>query len=184
MTFGAGVYTNLCGSGLTARLHWCSRECKPETGVCQAKWVQKTVCDGKLTECGENVNWGSNLGVSGNACGKTVVLNVFDHDCRENTWSCNDKNLRDYMVWYSGECGADASPSATLKPTLKPIPVVTISVTPSPSLSPGAEITPTSKPVAQTTPETGGDIVWWTVGFVIAVEAGWIIKRSARKVWK
>ena len=88
------------------------------------------------------------------------------------------------MVWYSGECGADASPSATIKPTLKPIPVVTISVTPSPSLSPGAEITPTSKPVAQTTPETGGDIVWWTVGFVIAVEAGWIIRRSARKAWK
>jgi len=133
LNYGSGYYTNVCGSGLAANRHRCSGECDPVKGECVSSryFAEKLVCDGRQTECTENENWGNILKVDeGVGCGKTAVINVFDKNCRVNGWSCTEDNLRDYLVWYSGDCGGDVT--------------VGVSGTPTPSVKPS----PTSRPSA------------------------------------
>ena len=162
LTYGAGVYTNLCGSGVAANVHRCSGECDPVNGECEATsfFVAKWVCDGKLTECGDNETWASSQSLAGIPCGKTVSLNVFDKNCRVGWWTCNEANLKDYMVWYSGECtGGEiqtAVPTLTQVPTVSPtarqtIPTLVPSIrptvtTPTPTLRPTVVPTLTVRP--------------------------------------
>src|SRR3990167_6993613 len=88
LTYGAGYYTNLCGSGSAANVHRCSGDCDPARGECKSEsfFVAKWVCDGKSTQCGENESWANSQSLDGTACGKTVSLNVFDKNCRVGGW--------------------------------------------------------------------------------------------------
>lgn len=185
LKYANGVYTNVCGSGTTARLHSCSSFCDPAKGSCVSSkgWVAKWTCEGKGTECGENEKSGQEQNLSGTECGRTVTLAVFDKNCRVGGWSCTEDNLKDYMVWYSGECagGVTVTVTGTPKPSLTPTPAevvrVTVTVTGKPTL------TPTPKPVATKTPETGVDLVGISLGLVAAIGVGWIIRRKAQWYW-
>jgi len=206
LKYANGVYTNVCGSGTTARLHSCSSFCDPVKGSCvnSKGWVTKWTCEGRGTGCGENEKSGQEQDLSETECNRTVTLAVFDKNCRVGGWSCTDDNLKDYMVWYSGECagGVSARPTpeatagavtvtGTLSPTLTPTPtkIVTVTVTVTGTLNPTNTPTttltpiPTPKPVANKTPETGVDLTGLSLGLVTAIGVGWIIRRKARWYW-
>jgi len=212
LKFGNGVYTNVCGSGVTARLHSCSSFCDPAQGSCASSkgWVAKWTCEGKKTECGENEKSGQDQNFSEAECNRTVTLAVFDKNCRVGGWSCTEDNLKDYMVWYSGECPASAeatagkqavtptvTPKASLMPTLTPRVTPTITLTPTPTKIvtvtgeptkrpiPTVTITPTPtlKPVAQKAPETGVDLISVSLGLLTAIGVGWWIRRRAVWFW-
>lgn len=204
LKFGDGVYTNVCGSGLTVRLHSCSSFCDPAKGSCAYSkgWVAKWTCEGKDTECGEDEKWGQEQNFSGTDCNRTVTLAVFDKNCRVGGWSCTEDNLEDYMVWYSGECidlakqapkalqatvTSTPSPTMTPKPSLIPTPTeavrVTVTVTGTPKPSPTITPTPTAKPVAQKAPETGVDLLGMSLGLLAAIGVGWWIRRRAEWFW-
>lgn len=122
MTYGSGTYTNLCGSGYSANSNSCNGGCNTGSGSCSSSGsnVVKFVCDGRQTECTSNESSFSNYqSVSGVSCGKTVQIDVFNKNCRANGgWSCgtNDGSLKDYIVWYSGDC-TNTQPSPTPTPT-------------------------------------------------------------------
>jgi len=187
LKYANGAYTNVCGSGITARLHSCSSFCDPSKGTCvnSKGWVTKWTCEGKNTECGENEKSGQEQSLSGTECDRTVTLAVFDKNCRVGGWSCTEDNLKDYMVWYSGECTDQAkqaiTPAVTPKvtPTLTPTPTQVVTITGEPTKTP----TPTLKPVASKTPETGVDLMGVSLGLVTAIGVGWIIRRKARWYW-
>ncbi|TSC85776.1 MAG: hypothetical protein G01um101416_795 [Microgenomates group bacterium Gr01-1014_16] len=210
LKFGSGVYTNVCGSGLTARLHACSGFCDPAKGTCANSkgWVAKWTCEGKNTECGESEKSGQEQSLSETECNRTVTMAVFDKNCRVGGWSCTEDNLKDYMVWYSGECSGDVTVTVTGEPTKTPSPTITLTPTkvvtaqPSPEATAGAvtvtvtgeptrtptpteilTLTPTLKPVAQKSPETGVDLVGVSLGLVGIIGVGWIIRRKARVFW-
>src|SRR3989344_8368613 len=173
LKYANGVYTNVCGSGTTARLHSCSSFCDPAKGSCVSSkgWVAKWTCEGKGTECGENEKSGQEQNLSETECNRTVTLAVFDKNCRVGGWSCTEDNLKDYMVWYSGECTDQAkqaiTPAVTPKvtPTLTPTPTQVVTITGEPTKTP----TPTLKPVASKTPETGVDLMGGSLGLVTAI---------------
>jgi hypothetical protein len=143
-----GVYTNLCGSGTQATQNTCDRGCNTERGTCSTseKFVVKYTCEGRLTECNQKeTGFAKSQSLGNPGCGKTVQINVFNKTCRNRgQWSCNQENLQDYMVWYSGDCPAggtggrgildrffprrNSSPTPTPAPTPTPI----VSVTPTP----------------------------------------------------
>lgn len=211
LKYSNGTYTNVCGSGTTARLHACSSFCDPTIGVCESNkgWVAKWTCEGKKTECGENESWGQKQSFSGVDCNRTVTLAVFDKNCRVGGWSCTEDNLEDYMVWYSGECAGGvtvsvtvtgeptksptptptlsptptATPTPTTTPTLTPTPTKVVSVTGAVTGEPTKSPTPTTKPVAQKAPETGVDLVGMSLGFPVAIGVGWWIRRGAKWFW-
>jgi PKD domain len=122
ISYGSGVYTNLCGSGFTALANLCNKGCNPSSGTCSISnpYVVKWTCDGRLNECRNNESsWSTNQSLSGTACGKTVQLDVFTKNCRVGGgWTCGDSDLKDYMVWSSGDC-----PATTQTPTLTPTPI-------------------------------------------------------------
>lgn len=169
INFGRGVYTNVCGSGEKANFHWCSRECNPEEGFCEAKkghWVQRV----------ENKSeaWGTRFDLEKNMCGKTVTLNVFDHNCRELGWSCTEENLKDYLVWYGGDCEKIVpTPTAILLPTPTSIPMRVIIPSATPSLI----------ATSSATPETGSNLGFLTFGLGIVAIFGVFMNRYAKKIW-
>ena len=142
--YGAGVYTNLCGTGLNATANSCQRGCNTNTGTCSAlqPGVVKYTCDGRLSECRSNEStFATTQSLSGTACGKTVQIDVFSKTCRVNgEWTCTDQQLQDYIVWYSGDCQTQptATPTQTPKSTATPKPTTTASPTktPTPTLTP------------------------------------------------
>lgn len=113
VTYGNGVYTNLCGSGTDANAHTCNNGCNPSTGSCSSSGntVVKFTCEGRQTECRSNESsFRSSQSLAGTACGKTVQIDVFSKNCRSGSnWTCGDEDLLDYMVWYSGDCSQDNS---------------------------------------------------------------------------
>lgn len=153
LKFANGVYTNVCGSGTTARLHSCSSFCDPSKGTCvnTKGWVAKWTCEGKATGCGENEKSGQEQSLSGTECDRTVTLAVFDKNCRVGGWSCTEDNLKDYMVWYSGECSDQAKQApqatqalqATITPSLKPTLIPTMTLIPTSTTTPTLTPTPT-----------------------------------------
>lgn len=164
VSYGTGYYTNICGTGTTATANLCNRGCAPQSGSCSASGsvVVRYTCDGRRTECRENESGFTNYqSVSGTTCGKTVQIDVYNKTCRANGWwSCNDGDMQDYFVWYSGDCPAAMPivPSATPtnKPTATPQPSATSkpTATPNPTMTPAptATIIPTATPM--TTPST------------------------------
>jgi hypothetical protein len=140
--YGAGVYTNLCGTGLNATANSCQRGCNTNTGSCSAAQpgVVKFTCDGRLSECRSNEStFATTQSVSGTACGKTVQIDVFSKTCRVNgNWTCTDQQLQDYIVWYSGDCQTQptATPTHTPKATATPKPTATTAPTRQPTTTP------------------------------------------------
>jgi PKD repeat protein len=112
MSFGNGVYTNVCGTGLNASDHTCDQGCDPTKGTCQnsAATVVKFTCDGKQSECRSNETaFSTSQSFDGTTCGKTVQIDVFSKNCRANGgWDCADRDIKDYLVWYSGDCVSPA----------------------------------------------------------------------------
>jgi hypothetical protein len=119
INYAGGTYTNLCGSGTAANSHSCNGGCNTSTGSCSSSGnnVVKFVCDGRRTECTSNESgFSTNHSVSGVGCGKTVQIDVFNKTCRVNgNWVCgnNDGSLKDYIVWYSGDCSTTVQPTPT-----------------------------------------------------------------------
>ena len=114
-SFSGGYYTNLCGRGTTADYIGapCTGDCNPDTGFCgndgSSNNVFKFTCEGNRIECnsGETQTSGAYVQSPFPGCGKTVQVDVFDHNCRDSGWSCNGNvpdDMRSYMVWYSGDC--------------------------------------------------------------------------------
>lgn len=148
--FNNGTYINLCGSGTTADNHTCRQGCNTSTGICSATGnvVVKFTCDGRVTDCRQNESsFASSQSIGSVSCGKTVQIDVFNKDCRsQGGWGCGDQDLKDYMVWYSGDCQAQPTPQTSvinrflpfLKPEASPTPnpTPTLSTTPAPSPSP------------------------------------------------
>jgi len=109
-----GVYTNLCGQGRDGNnptsLTACGQGCNPATGYCTSSggtFTTQYTCDGYQTECRQNEQPFANSYLLGNpGCGKTVQIDVYSQQCRVGgEWTCpNESYLRDYMVWYSGDC--------------------------------------------------------------------------------
>ena len=106
--YANGVYTNLCGTGTAATAHTCNGGCNTATGSCISGTsnVVKFTCEGKQTECRSNESaFASSHQVAGTSCGKTVQIDVFNKNCRAGGgWNCNDDDIVDYIVWYSGDC--------------------------------------------------------------------------------
>lgn len=115
LSYNNGTYTNLCGSGTAATAASCNGGCNTTSGSCSSSinGVVKYVCDGRVTDCRQNESsFSTYQNLSGVTCGKTVQLDVFSKNCRENgNWVCTGGELRDYMVWYSGDCPANNQPS-------------------------------------------------------------------------
>lgn len=147
VTYGSGVYTNLCGTGMSATANTCQKGCNTGNGSCSAggNQVVKFTCDGKLGECRSNESsFTTYQSVSGTSCGKTVQIDVFSKQCRVNgNWVCGDNDLQDYMVWYSGDCAVQ-QPTATPRPTSTPQPTSTPkpTATPKPTTTPRPTATP------------------------------------------
>lgn len=148
LTFGSGVYTNLCGSGTEATSHDCSGACNIDTGVCSSSgpFVVKYTCNGSVTDCrADGQPFASSYSLSGTACNTTVQIDVFSKNCDSpDGWACGDGDLKDYIVWYSGSCGATPTPTPTVPPVATP--------TPTPILTPTPKVTPTPTPVVTPTP--------------------------------
>ena len=104
-------YTRVCGDSYhqDLKVTQCDKGCNVETGICKSTdpYVARFICDGKQSECTQN---GSTFEYSQSftnvKCNQTVQIDVFDKNCvdGENKWVCNEDNLLDYLVWYSGEC--------------------------------------------------------------------------------
>ncbi|MBL7156333.1 MAG: DUF11 domain-containing protein [Candidatus Pacebacteria bacterium] len=113
LSYDTGYYTNLCGSGLSADSYSCQANCNTGTGEARGDYVVKFTCDGNLTDCTQNESaWTDYQKVNDPypGCGKTVQLDVFSKNCREDgpyIWSCGDSDLLGYMVWYSGDCNSN-----------------------------------------------------------------------------
>ena len=144
MTFGSGVYVNLCGSGTAATVYTCDGGCNPATGKCEGnnKGIVKWTCSGRWNQCLESESeWLNDQEIGGVTCGKTVQISEFDKKCRldDGTWDTTCQ-LLGYMVWYSGDCGGSGGVTPT--PTPRTIPTST----------PRAEVTPTNIPRPSVTP--------------------------------
>lgn len=180
LSYGNGVYTSLCGSGVGGQEYSCEADCDPLKGECRGvnSGVVRYECEGQLLQCSSGESGWSNWERLGRetACGKTVQLTVYNKRCRldNGTWdgSCQ---LSGYMTWYSGDCytvrtvtpvfsaspSAALQPSATISPTKVPIIVPTATQTPEPTVA--VPITPTVTtvpiPTEPGTNECGGKCV-------------------------
>lgn len=131
MTYGNGTYTNMCGTGTSATSNQCNQGCNPGSGSCSANnnRVVRYVCDGRQSECRSNESsFGNSYSVNDISCGKTVQIDVFSKTCRVNgAWTCGDKDLKDYMVFYTGDCAKPTSkPKKTPTPTRTPTPTAKV----------------------------------------------------------
>lgn len=104
-------YTDVCGGEFSSQtgITKCDQGCDALEGSCQSdeKYVVKFTCEGKLNECKDNqTEFDTQQSIAKTECNKTIQINVFDKDCAigDNEWNCNEDNLKDYLVWYSGEC--------------------------------------------------------------------------------
>lgn len=129
VSYGSGVYTNLCGTGTAATANTCKAGCDTNSGICKGNTnsVVRFTCSGKQTECRQNETvFSTSQSISNNVpCDTTVQIDVFSKQCRSGNgaWTCGDTDLKDYMVWYSGSCAAATpAPTATPKPTPAPTP--------------------------------------------------------------
>lgn len=138
LSYGSGVYTNLCGTGYSATSDTCNRGCNTGGGYCSASnnTVVKYTCDGQVSECrGSESEFTTNQSLAGTPCGKTVQIDVFNKTCRTSNgeWSCGNGDMIDYMVWYSGNCPSQPNPTKKPKPTKTPTPKPTKTSTPAPT---------------------------------------------------
>ncbi len=127
INYAGGTYTNLCGSGYSANSHSCNGGCNTGSGSCSAggNFVVKFVCDGRQGECRSNESsFSTSQSVSGVGCGKTVQIDVFNKTCRmsNGSWTCGDGDLKDYIVWYSGDCSNNNPPPSNPQPKPDPTP--------------------------------------------------------------
>ena len=155
LTYGSGIYTNLCGSGTDASFHNCSGACSTENGSCATNgpFVVRFTCNGSVTDCRENEQPFSNsYSLDRAACNTTVQIDVFDQNCRASGgWDCGDGSLKDYLVWYSGSCGVVHLPPPT--PTPIPTPKLpTPTITPTPTVLVAPTLTPIPTPLPTLTP--------------------------------
>lgn len=130
----------------------CNRGCNTGSGSCSGSGnrVVKFTCEGRSAECRQNESaFAQSYSLAGTTCGQTVQIDVFNKNCRPaGTWVCNDADLQDYFVWYSGDCQSP-SPTTTPMPTSSVKPTTTPTHTPpTPTSSPKPTRTPT--PTAQT----------------------------------
>ena len=147
LKYGAGYYTNLCGTGTLATAYACSNGCNPITGICtsSANGAVRYVCLGNWNQCLENeAGWVNGVSVGDPGCDNTVQLSIYDHKCRreDGSWdgSCR---LLGYMVWYSGDCRPAVAGYTTGIPVL---PTTTLTPVPSSKFStptPQTKISPT-----------------------------------------
>ncbi len=157
LSYGGGIYTNICGTGLNATANLCNRGCNPGTGSCSASGnvVVKFTCNGRLSECRDNESsFATNHSLNGASCGKTVQIDVFNKNCRANgSWNCQADDMLDYMVWYSGDCQTNPTPTPTPTPINTPTPTLTKTPRPTkiPTSTPTITSTPTHQPSSTTT---------------------------------
>jgi len=104
-------YTRVCGDSYNqdSKVTKCDRGCNVETGVCKSDkpYVVRFVCDGKVDACTQNGgSFEYSQSLENIKCNQTAQINVFDKDCVDDQgkWACNEDNLEDYLIWYSGEC--------------------------------------------------------------------------------
>ena len=138
LSYGSGVYTNICGTGTAATGNSCNRGCDTGNGSCSSggQNVVKFTCDGRQTECRSNEStFSTSQSLAGSACGKTVQIDVFNKNCRIGGWTCSDSDVQDYMVWYSGDCQSNPTPTPTPTPA-QPTPTSTPTSTPTPTPTP------------------------------------------------
>ncbi len=107
--YSASEYTNLCGAGSDRNTTLCNQGCNLNTGICRSDkpYVVKFVCEGRQVKCDQNMSTFANeQNIGAVSCGKTVQIDSFDKDCRnaDGSWGCTDRNILDFMVWYSGDC--------------------------------------------------------------------------------
>jgi uncharacterized protein YcfL len=145
VTYSNGTYINLCGSGTAATTHSCNQGCNINTGSCSASGnvVVKYTCDGRVADCRQNESgFSSSHAIGSVACGKTVQIDVFSKNCRTNgQWTCGDQDLKDYIVWYSGDCQQSENKTSVVNRFLPSIRTAA-SPTPLPTPTP----TPTAAP--------------------------------------
>jgi len=114
ISYGSGYYINLCGSGTAASSHSCSQQCDINSGSCSASGntVVRYQCDGKNVDCRQNESgFSSSQSLGSPGCGKTVQIDVFDKTCRLSNGGWDESCvLRDYIVWYSGDCESQTPP--------------------------------------------------------------------------
>ncbi len=50
--------------------------------------------------------------IGNTTCDQTVSIQVYNRNCRSYFgWICNEANLQDSMLWYSGSCGSSPTPT-------------------------------------------------------------------------
>lgn len=140
LSFGGGVYTNLCGTGTQATAYRCTADCNPETGTCTAEneGAVRYVCLGNWNQCLENESgWGNGVSLGNPGCGNTVQLSVYDKKCRkeDGSWDFSCK-LLGYMVWYSGACRTGVTPLPTVSVAVSKFssPTPSLALSPKPTL--------------------------------------------------
>lgn len=143
LSYNGGYYTNLNGSGTAATFHT-GNNCNPDSGTCSGSFVYRYECDGNTIDCRANESGPASSQSLGNpGRGKTVQLDVFDHNCRANgAWDCGLP--QDYMVWYSGDLAPTPTQAPTTAPTIAPTNAPTIAPTAVPTSAP--TVAPTSVP--------------------------------------
>ncbi len=103
-------FTNACGRGIgfSQTGSTCNAGCSGTS--CSCTWVVRFTCSGKVNECGGGgaspiaESSGGSMGVTGQ-CGTTDQIDVFSKNCRASGgWSCGGGDLRDYIVYYNGDC--------------------------------------------------------------------------------
>ncbi len=157
VNYNGGTYTNLCGTGTAATAHTCNAGCNIGSGTCTSLdnkvAVVRFQCDGRSTECRNNESpFATSHSLGNPGCGKTVQIDVFDKTCRQSNGNWDSScQLKDYIVWYSGDCPVQPPPSPAPSPT--PAPTPTPQVTPSPIPSP----TPAQKSSCDDLSVVGGD---------------------------
>lgn len=116
LTYGNGVYTNLCGTGTAATANTCNKGCNPGTGTCTSDkpYVIKWTCNGNMQDCRLNETpFAATQNIGNTTCGQTVSIQVYNRNCRSYFgWICNESNLQDSLLWYSGDCGATSPATA------------------------------------------------------------------------
>jgi hypothetical protein len=151
MTFGSGVYTNLCDSGTKATYYSCNLGCNSATGVCQSNnnGAVKYVCLGKWDQCLESESgWSSREEIGNPGCGRTVQLSLFDKKCRNDDGSWDQTcNLLGYMVWYGGDCRSNVQP--IILPSATPTPVTTSKPLTNPTAKPTIKLIPTPTAISK-----------------------------------
>src|SRR5690606_18641922 len=96
----------------------CNAGCNTNTGSCAVsnEGVVKYTCTGNQAECRSNESaFANSQSLAGASCGQTIQIDVFNKKCRDasGNWTCSQADLKDYIVWYSGDCPAPQPPVNT-----------------------------------------------------------------------